>query len=200
MKAKCILFLIFLPVILLAQLNPQSKKITDKFFPDPNIEINTPAFDKKKGFTKYDEMMVFLKEKIANHKDEVKLDFVGESQKGKKIPILFFNRKNDNDKVKVFFQAGLHGNEPASTEGILYLIDQILNNSKYNKLLDRITLAIIPMANIDGYEKNNRFASNGLDLNRDHTKLLAKESKCLKQAYSSFEAGSKCRFSRIYTI
>ena len=63
MKAKCILFLIFLPVILLAQLNPQSKKITDKFFPDPNIEINTPAFDKKKGFTKYDEMMVFLKEK-----------------------------------------------------------------------------------------------------------------------------------------
>ena len=188
MKGKCILYLIFLPAILFAQLNPQSKKITKKFFPDPNIEINTPAFDKKKGFTKYDEMMVFLKEKIANHKDEVTLDFVGESQKGKKIPILFFNRKNDNNKVKVFFQAGLHGNEPASTEGILYLIDQILNNSKYNKLLDRITLAIIPMANIDGYEKNNRYASNGLDLNRDHTKLLAKESKCLKQAFSDFEA------------
>ena len=93
MKGKCILYLIFLPAILFAQLNPQSKKITKKFFPDPNIEINTPAFDKKKGFTKYDEMMVFLKEKIANHKDEVTLDFVGESQKGKKIPILFFNRK-----------------------------------------------------------------------------------------------------------
>ena len=90
MKAKCVLFLIFLPVILLAQLNPQSKKITDKFFPDPNIEINTPAFDKKKGFTKYDEMMVFLKEKIANHKDEVTLDFVGESQKGKKNTNLIF--------------------------------------------------------------------------------------------------------------
>ena len=95
MKAKCILFLIFLPAILLAQLNPQSKKITNNFFPDPNIEINTPAFDKKKGFTKYDEMMGFLKEKIANHKDEVTLDFVGESQKGKKIPILVFNRKNE---------------------------------------------------------------------------------------------------------
>tara|TARA_Y100000991_G_scaffold122696_1_gene92511 strand:- start:1250 stop:2341 length:1092 start_codon:yes stop_codon:yes gene_type:complete len=44
------------------------------------------------------------------------------------------------------------------------------------------------MANIDGYEINNRYASNGLDLNRDHTKLLAKESKCLKQAFSDFEA------------
>ena len=45
------MYLIFLPAILFAQLNPQSKKITEKFFADPNIEINTPAFDKKKGFT-----------------------------------------------------------------------------------------------------------------------------------------------------
>ena len=188
MKTKFFLHFFLLPIMLFPQLNPQSKKLTKKFFPDPNIEINTPAFNKKKGFTKYEEMMTFLNEQIANHSDVVKLEFVGESQKGKQIPMLFFDRKNSNEKVKVFFQAGLHGNEPASTEGILYFIDQILNNEKYNKLLDRITLAIIPMANIDGYEINNRYASNGLDLNRDHTKLLAKESKCLKQAFSDFEA------------
>ena len=188
MKTKFFLYFFLLPIMLFPQLNPQSKKLTKKFFPDPNIEINTPAFNKKKGFTKYDEMMSFLNEQIANHSYVVKLEFVGESQKGKQIPMLFFDIKNSNEKVKVFFQAGLHGNEPASTEGILYFIDQILNNEKYNKLLDRITLAIIPMANIDGYEINNRYASNGLDLNRDHTKLLAKESKCLKQAFSDFEA------------
>tara|TARA_Y100000746_G_scaffold96442_1_gene82090 strand:+ start:2234 stop:3757 length:1524 start_codon:yes stop_codon:yes gene_type:complete len=188
MKARFFVYIFLLPITVFSQLNPQSKKLTNKFFPDPNIEINTPAFNKKKGFTKYDEMMSFLKEHIANHEDEVKLEFVGESQKGKKIPILYFDRVSNNNKVKVFFQAGLHGNEPASTEGILYLIDQILNNKEYNKLLDRITLAVIPMANIDGYEKNDRYASNGLDLNRDHTKLLAKESICLKQAFSDFEA------------
>ena len=147
----------------------------------------TPAFNKKKGFTKYDEMMFFLNEKISQHAEEISLEFVGESQKGKKIPILFFDRANNAEKVKVFFQAGLHGNEPASTEGILFLIDQLLSNPNYNKLLDRISLAIIPMANIDGYEKNNRYASNGLDLNRDHTKLMAKESKFLKKAFSDFE-------------
>tara|TARA_S200000501_G_scaffold44020_1_gene35632 strand:+ start:1851 stop:3374 length:1524 start_codon:yes stop_codon:yes gene_type:complete len=188
MKTKFFLYFFLLPIMLFPQLNPQSKKLTNKFFPDPNIEINTPAFNKKKGFTKYDEMMSFLNKQISNHADEVRLEYVGESQKGKQIPILFFDRKNNNEKVKVFFQAGLHGNEPASTEGILYFIDQILNNKKYNKLLDRITLAIIPMANIDGYEINSRYASNGLDLNRDHTKLLAKESKCLKQSFSDFEA------------
>jgi len=188
MKMKLVICILFLPVLILAQLSPQSKKITKRFFPDPDIKINTPAFDKKKGFTKYDDMMSFLEKRIANHQHEVTLDFVGESQKGKRIPILIFDRKNEDKKVKVFFQAGLHGNEPAGTEGILYLIDQILNNPQYNKLLDRITLAIIPMANIDGYEKNNRYASNGLDLNRDHTKLLAQESKYLKKAFSDFGA------------
>ena len=135
MKTKFFLYFFLLPIMLFPQLNPQSKKLTNKFFPDPNIEINTPAFNKKKGFTKYDEMMSFLNKQISNHADEVRLEYVGKSQKGKQIPILFFDRKNNNEKVKVFFQAGLHGNEPASTEGILYFIDQILNNKKYNKLL-----------------------------------------------------------------
>ena len=123
MKARFFVYIFLLPITVFSQLNPQSKKLTNKFFPDPNIEINTPAFNKKKGFTKYDEMMSFLKEHIANHEDEVKLEFVGESQKGKKIPILYFDRVSNNNKVKVFFQAGLHGNEPASNEGILYLIE-----------------------------------------------------------------------------
>ena len=59
MKTKFFLYFFLLPIMLFPQLNPQSKKLTKKFFPDPNIEINTPAFNKKKGFTKYDEMMTF---------------------------------------------------------------------------------------------------------------------------------------------
>ena len=42
------------------------------------------------------------------------------------------------------------------------------------------------MANIDGYESHDRYAANGLDLNRDQTKLMAKESVSLKQAFSDF--------------
>ncbi len=174
--------------MLFSQPNPQSKKITKKFFSDPNIEINTPAFSKKKGFTKYDEMMTFLNKYVSENEDLVSLTFVGESQKGKKIPLLVFNKNNDEEKIKVWFQAGLHGNEPASTEGILYLINQLLIDDDYKYLFERITLAIIPMANIDGYEKNDRYAANGLDLNRDHTKLVAKESICLKSAFSDFGA------------
>ena len=59
-----------------AQPNPQPSKITEKFFPDPEIEINTPAFSKKKGFTDYDEMLVFLNALQAEFPEVVTIEFI----------------------------------------------------------------------------------------------------------------------------
>lgn len=170
-----------------AQLNPQSKKITKTFFPEfEALENITPALQKKKGFTDYDELISFLTMLVEKHPTLIKLSYIGESQKGKKIPLVRVTKKNENEKIKVWMQGGLHGNEPASTEGMLYVLHQILNNAKYTHLLDNIDLALVPMANIDGYEKEDRYAANGLDLNRDQTKLMAPESVVLKQAFSEF--------------
>ena len=85
-------------------------------------------------------------------------------------------------------QAGLHGNEPAGTEGLLYYMHSILNDVSYNKLLEGVDLLILPMANIDGYLKDNRYAANGLDLNRDQTKLMAPETRLIKKVFSDFNA------------
>lgn len=172
-----------------AQISPQSKKVTKKFFSDPEITINTPAFQKKKGYTSYEELLVFLNKHINNHKDVMSMTFIGSSQKGKEIPMVHFNKPNDNqDKIKVWIQGGLHGNEMGSTESVLYLIDQLLNNPEYTYLLDKLEIKLVPMANIDGYEKESRYAANGLDLNRDQTKLNLPESVVLKQAFSDFGA------------
>lgn len=169
------------------QFNPQNDEITKRFFPDAVMEISTPAFAKK-GFTNYDDMMNFINKLVAEHPKEIKLSFIGESQKGKKIPMLVLNKENTAEKLKVWFQGGLHGDEPAGTETMLYLLDKILNDATYNYLLDKITLTVVPMANIDGYEKQDRYAADGLDLNRDQVKLLAKETNYLKQAFSDFGA------------
>lgn len=182
-----ILLLLSLPI--LAQPNPQSKKITEAFFPDIEFEIHTPAFQKKKDFTNYEEMMAFLTPLVEANKEEVTLSFIGQSQKGKEIPMIQMKRDGAAaTKVKVWIQAGMHGNEPASTEGILYLIEKLLTDSAYNYLLDRLEIAIVPMVNIDGYEKQDRYAANGLDLNRDQTKLMVQESIHLKKAFSAFGA------------
>ncbi len=170
-----------------AQPNPQPSKITEKFFPDPEIEINTPAFSKKKGFTDYDEMLVFLNALQAEFPEVVTIEFIGKSQKGKAIPLVTLAKKEAIEKpVKVWIQGGLHGNEPGSTESTFHLMNKLLKDPAYAHLLDRLHIAIVPMANIDGYEKNNRDAINGLDLNRDQTKLNAPESVVLKKAFSDY--------------
>ncbi|KXH84626.1 M14 family metallopeptidase [Chryseobacterium kwangjuense] len=178
------------PGIGLAQVfNPQNKKVTEKFFPEFSQKITTPAFQKKKGFTKYEEMMPFLQSLENKHKNIMKLSFVGESQKGKKIPLVILNKTSAvEDKIKVWIQGGIHGNEPASTEGVLYMIQELLENPEYSELLDQLEIGIIPMANIDGYEVQERTAANGMDLNRDQTKLMVPESVYLKQAFSDFNA------------
>ena len=177
-------------MVVSAQLNQEPKKITKKFFSElNNLENITPALKKKKGFTNYKELLTYIEEKVLKYPEIVSSNFIGESQKGKKIPIIYIKNKNNNDekKIKVWMQGGLHGNEPASTETLLYLIHLILEDADYKYLLDKIELAILPMANIDGFLKNDRYAANGLDLNRDHTKMMAPETKASKVAFANFD-------------
>ena len=189
MKAKITALLVFSFLWGMAQFSPQSKEITEKFFPEKEIDINTPAFQKKKGFTTYEELMAFLDKQVAEHPQLISYSFIGQSQKGREIPLVRIGKAGSTaKKVKFWVQAGLHGNEPASTEGVLYFIDRLLNDEQYAEILSKVDLAIIPMANIDGYQKQDRYAANGLDLNRDQTKLNAPESVILKQAFSNFNA------------
>jgi hypothetical protein len=83
-------------------------------------------------------------------------------------------------------QGGLHGDEPAGTEAMLYLIDKLVNDTSLAYLLEDLELAIVPMANIDGYERQNRLSANGVDLNRDQTRLRTPESIALKTAFNQF--------------
>lgn len=186
-KQVIILFFLCYSANVLGQLNPQSKKITEKFFQDTDaIENITPALQKKKGFTDYEELITYLNKLVTQHPDKINLTYIGESQKGKQIPMVRLTNPNSSEKLKVWIQGGLHGDEPASTEGVLYLLNKVLNDAKYTYLLDSLDLAVVPMANIDGYLKQDRYVANGLDLNRDQTKLMVPETIALKKAFAEF--------------
>lgn len=178
----CILYFLIYSQVCLCQ---DSKKISQIFFPDFELNISTPAFDKKKGFTKYHEMMSFLDDLKVQYPKEIQIKFIGKSQKGKDIPMVFLGEQSKS-KLKVCFMGGLHGNEPASTEGMLLLIHNLLSEDSIKYLNKDIGMAIIPMANIDGYEKQSRYATNGQDLNRDHTKLTNPEMNSIKIAINKF--------------
>lgn len=179
---------ITLGLILMSQFNPQSKRITEQFFPEKNeVNLVTPALKKTKGFTNYEELIIFLQEMQTSHSDFATLAYIGKSKKGCQIPIFKITAPQGNNKIKVWLQGGLHGDEPGSTESMLYLIHQLLNTPDLKKMLTQLEIAIVPMANIDGYLKQKRNNAENLDLNRDQTKLMAHESITLKKAFHQFK-------------
>lgn len=189
---KNTLYILFfmLPVLCCGQVfSPQSKKMTEAYFPEMNVEITTPAFQKKRGYTDYEELVAFLEGLKSKHADVMTIFYIGKSQKGRDIPYVHLHKRTGrSDKIKVWLQGGMHGNEPASTEGVLYILQQLLENPEYSHMLDELEIGIVPMANIDGFLVGERNTANGLDPNRDQTKLMIPESIYLKQAFSDFNA------------
>ncbi|MBB3698622.1 succinylglutamate desuccinylase/aspartoacylase family protein [Flammeovirga yaeyamensis] len=165
----------------------QTRKMEEKFFPDATIDIPTPAFQKAewKGFTKYKEMVRFVHQ-IAEGKEYVKIDGIGESQRGKEIIRVHINKPSSSEKIKVWLQGGLHGNEPASSEGVMFILYSLLKDPQYEYLLDKLDITVLPMANADGYNNMIRVSANGLDLNRDFIKLAAPETNHIRTAFSEF--------------
>ena len=130
-------------------------------------------------------MIKFLDDLVLKYPKDIHYEFIGKSQKGKEIPIVYLGNKGTTN-TKVCYMGGLHGNEPAGTEAMLLLINNILNVDSLKSIKENINLAIIPMANIDGYEKQSRYAANGQDLNRDQTKFSNQESIHIKTAVNKF--------------
>lgn len=174
--------------VLMSQFNPQTSKITELFFPDKqDLPAVTPALQKQKGFTNYKEMMVFLETLQQAFPQYLSYTYIGESKKGLQIPLVKVSNGSSGPKIKVWLQGGLHGDEPASTEAMLYLLYDLLHDSSRHQLLNDLDLALVPMANIDGYEKQQRLNAEGLDLNRDQTKLMAAETPALTKAFTDFK-------------
>lgn len=167
---------------------PQTQGITEHYFADPDVDIDTPAFRKPSGFTRHAELMAFLEETVQGHEEWARLDVLGTSRQGREIPVVLLGRTSTvSEPLRVWFQGGLHGNEPASSEGLLLLLQRLLSDPEMASLLDRIQLAVVPVANPDGYQVQQRPAYGGLDLNRDQTKLQAPETRILKLGFHAFD-------------
>ncbi|OLO42423.1 Tat (twin-arginine translocation) pathway signal sequence [Alkalihalophilus pseudofirmus] len=93
-----------------------------------------------------------------------------ESEQGRDLYVA----KIGNGPEKVWIQSRIHGDEPYGTEASLQLLQMYVSNQspQYRKVLDELTLYIIPMYNPDGSEMNIRqtiLSESGerIDLNRD---------------------------------
>ena len=127
----------------------QPKKVTKKWFPNPDVRIETPAFSRSYGFTTYKQMMKYISNEVAVHPQQVSVKSVGKTQRGREIPmVVVTDGKSDAGKLRVLYTGCVHGNEHAGTEGLLWFIHQLTTDSELGQLLKSMDFYIMPMVNV----------------------------------------------------
>lgn len=166
----------------------QPNAVSKRFYQDPKKKYPTPTLSKtvEEGLASLFEINHYLQTQSKIYPNKVITSSIGKTPQGKDIPILYFGDRNDSKKIKVWMQAGLHGNEPAGPEVTCLLINYLLHTYEGDTLLKKISLALIPIANPDGYALQNRRSGSGYDLNRDQSKLADPVSLLIKRAYTDW--------------
>uniref|UniRef100_UPI004048AEA1 M14 family zinc carboxypeptidase n=1 Tax=Flavobacterium sp. TaxID=239 RepID=UPI004048AEA1 len=190
MKKYSLIIVCFISLTVFSQ---EKKSYYDTFFSDSEKEIPVPYLSELKAqkyYTSYKNAKDFLALLAEKHPNIVQISDIGKTQKGNKIPMVMLSLKNgipDTEKVRVTFIGGIHGNEPISTDGLLYLIHELTEKSEYQHLLEKVILQVLPVVNVDGRSLDLRASYNGTDLNRDLNLLSVPETVNLRKAINLFD-------------
>jgi zinc carboxypeptidase len=149
----------------------------------------------------YDETMDFLKQ-LQPHFSAMYLGFYGSSGQKRPLPFVvvskekaFTGRRAQRlGKPIVMIQNGIHAGEIDGKDASLMLLRD-LAAGKHPEVLEKVTLVVLPIYNVDGHERVSpynrpnqdgprqgmgfRTTANGLDLNRDHLKIASEEARSL---------------------
>jgi len=171
--------------------------------------FSTPDFPKTRaelsGYTQtstYSDVVNFI-EQIEKVSQIATVTTFGKSYEGRDLPLVILSKPkiltpdqaNASGKLIVLIIGNIHAGEVEGKEAILHLIRKFHVDQNFQKLLEHIILLAIPILNADGNEKISkenrphqngpeggvgvRENSQGLDLNRDFTKLETPEIRSL---------------------
>ncbi len=148
-----------------------------------------------------DETLAFIRS-LEPYLPEMRLTAFGTSAAGRPLPLVILSAERAFDPTRaaalakpvVLIQSGIHPGEIDGKDAVLMLLRD-LAQGKRRELLDAATILLVPIYNVDGHERvspHNRpnqdgphrgmgFRTNaaGLDLNRDHVKAAAVETRAL---------------------
>lgn len=116
---------------------------------------------------------------------------LGSSVSGRPIYTMILTHPGSDKEIakrqRVLFICGQHGDEHTSTMSMLDFAAETIKKDKVGDTdLSKIVLAIVPVANPDGFVRESRENANGVDLNRDWKKIGQPETKCLWKFISEF--------------
>lgn len=159
-------------------------------FPDPGTRYATPGLAAdRRAFTTNAELSQWLRN-LANAPSpkgtRATLLTLGYSQRGTPIEALVVTRAQDitpdsldaTQHPTVVLIGQQHGNEPASSEALLVVAQQLIQG-QLESLTDRLNVIVVPRANPDGAEAGTHATENGTDMDSDHLLLNTPEARAL---------------------
>lgn len=149
----------------------------------------------------YEETLTFLR-RLEVRLPEMKLTSFGVSGQGREMPLVVLSKDRAFTPAKagmtskpiVMIQNGIHPGEIDGKDACLMILrDLALGERQW--ILDAAVLLIVPIYNVDGHERISVFnrpnqdgpeagmgfrtTAGGLDLNRDHLKIVSPEARAL---------------------
>lgn len=173
----------------------------EKFFDAGNLTgadrsvLDTPAFDAGKAahqFTSVEEGCEYL-QNLCSRSSLAHLYYL---EGNMLCPVVILTTRNlssadtldeaisklsDGKKMKVMYQAQIHGNEPASGEGALAVCRGLSQNKT---LLSGMDVVIVPYVNPRGSRNFTRSNGSGININRDALQLQSEEAQNLHRLFS----------------
>lgn len=121
----------------------------------------------------YEELTAFLEQIASDYSEITELTSIGQSVDGRELWAVKITDNPGVEETEPEFKyiANMHGNETPGREFCLYLIEWLVANygsiPRATNIVDRGEIWIIPSMNPDGFERVQRWNTNGVDLNRD---------------------------------
>ena len=177
--------------------------------PDAPLPVTRPEATGYTETTRYDEVVGLLTT-IADAPERAFLTTFGDTVEGRPLPLLVVGDVTGADagavrrsgRLPVWLQANIHGGEVCGKEALL-MLSRALATGAHADWLDELVLLIAPIYNADGNERvdvenrplqhgpvggmGERPNAQGLNLNRDHTKLDSPEARALVAALDAYD-------------
>lgn len=133
----------------------------------------------------YDRVIASLRQLDTSNR--VSVVSIGKSGRGRAIPLaaVYHPQTVYGQTARLFIVARQHGNECSSTEAMIGLIQHLAQTTEPAELalLQRLTFAIVPVANPDGLAAGQRGNAAGVDLNRDWMDVSQPETRAIEWAF-----------------
>ncbi|KAI1068747.1 hypothetical protein LB507_006279, partial [Fusarium sp. FIESC RH6] len=184
-----------------------SEKASENFPEVEGIELHSPAFTDPKsipaGFENGtagptdDATLDYFLHSLANRNDWLTYNNPKfKSDEGRSMPYVYLSTSSQpeikanssaTEKLRVYLQGGVHGNEPGGDQALLALLGKFDANATWAaSILEKMDILILPRYNPDGVAYFQRFLGTGYDPNRDHIRFAAQQTRDVKALIVDF--------------